>query len=134
LADREGKTAEARARLQALRDAHANIIMPFVEGSTLTSHVMAAGGRLPHNRARRIVLEAAKGLSAIHAHGIVHRDIKPENIQARPDGGIVLLDLGICRKVTEKTITRGTGLLGSPTYMSPEQTRHPSSVDHRSDL
>ena len=110
------------------------IIMPFVVGNSLASHVMAAGGRLLPDHAKKIALEVAGGLSAVHARGVVHRDIKPENIQVRPDGSAVLLDFGICRKVTEKTITRGAGLLGSPAFMSPEQTLNPSTVDHRSDL
>jgi len=115
-------------------DGERYIITPFVEGKSLACLVMAAGGRLPHDQARRIVLEIASGLSAVHAQGVVHRDIKPENVQIRPDGSPVLLDFGICRKVTEKTITCGAGLLGSPAFMSPEQTLNPSTVDHRSDL
>ncbi|MGB2613897.1 MAG: FHA domain-containing serine/threonine-protein kinase [Phycisphaerae bacterium] len=115
-------------------DGERYITTPFVAGNSLASHVTAAGGRLPHDQARRIILEIASGLSAVHARGVVHRDIKPENVQVRPDGSAVLLDFGICRKVTEKTITRGAGLLGSPAFMSPEQTLNPSTADHRSDL
>lgn len=113
---------------------HWYMVMPFVEGLTLDKYVATHGGRLSVDQAVSIVTEIAKGLGAIHQKGYIHRDIKPENIVIDANGHSHILDLGICRNTNEKTITTGTGLLGSLIWMSPEQAANPGSEDHKADL
>ena len=110
------------------------IIMPFIDGMHLESYVMAQGGRIPSDQAICLVLEIVEGLIAIHQKGYVHRDIKPTNIMIQPDGHVKILDMGICRKMNAKTITQGTGMLGSWPWMPREQLANPGNEDPRSDF
>ena len=110
------------------------IIMPFHEGCNLEHHIAARGGRLPIEEAIFTAVEMAKGLQALHDNGVVHRDVKPPNVLITSDNRILLTDLGICRVVTQQTITTGSDLQGSLHWMSPEQVLKPGSEDHRSDL
>jgi serine/threonine protein kinase len=90
----------------------------------------------------RIFVQAARGLSAAHEAGIVHRDVKPANLflHTPEEGGKVLVkvcDFGVAKRTEEgmtHDLTREGGVLGSPLYMSPEQAKTASHVDHRSDI
>ncbi len=90
----------------------------------------------------RIFVQAARGLSAAHEAGIVHRDVKPANLflHTPEPGGKVLVkvcDFGVAKRSEEgmtHDLTREGGVLGSPLYMSPEQAKTASHVDHRSDI
>lgn len=76
----------------------------------------------------------ARGLSVVHAHGLVHRDLKPPNIMLREGGEIVLIDFGIAKDLGTLGDSTRTGVLrGSPYYMSPEQAQG-ELLDARSDL
>ena len=110
------------------------MIMPFIEGSDLEDYLNQQGGRLSFDEAVSIACELALALKAAHDKGYVHRDIKPQNIRIALDGSVHLLDFGICRILTEKTITSGTGILGTLPYMSPEQLDPNQSEDHGADL
>ena len=82
----------------------------------------------------RIGMQAAKGLAAAHAQGIVHRDIKPANIFLDQNvERVQLMDFGLARAVDDASLTRTGVLAGTPQYMSPEQARA-ETVDQRSDL
>jgi serine/threonine-protein kinase len=75
------------------------------------------------------------GLGAAHAGGLIHRDIKPSNLMVTPDGGAVILDLGLARASGEASaLTLANVVLGTLDYASPEQLGDASKADPRSDL
>ena len=78
--------------------------------------------------------ELARGLACIHARGVIHRDIKPGNVMFRYDDSLALTDFGIARRSDRESQLTGTGsVLGTPSYMSPEQCEG-EPADARSDL
>lgn len=97
------------------------IDMGFVEGRDLR-HVMAEGP-LPEEEALAIVRDAARGLAAMHAAGIVHRDIKPGNLLLTPEGILRIVDFGLARAPRAARITGTGATLGTWSYMAPEQFR-----------
>ncbi|MBI4880671.1 MAG: protein kinase [Planctomycetes bacterium] len=87
------------------------------------------------HEALRLFVEVADALHYAHGQGVVHRDIKPSNLLLAPDGRLLLADFGLAKIGDARSITKTGDLLGSPSYMSPEQTmtrRVP--VDHRTDV
>ncbi len=118
------------------------IATEFIDGETLRARVSA--GPLPPALALDLVVQAARGLEAAHALGIVHRDIKPENVMIRRDGLVKVLDFGLAKlvsdddrslneDVTGRFETLKGEILGTVAYMSPEQARG-LLVDSRSDV
>lgn len=123
-------------------DGSAYIAMELVEGSTLRE--LLADGAMPLKRVTPIAVEIASGLAAAHDAGIVHRDVKPENLMITRDGRVKILDFGLAKLVPSPTAdlsgmptaagaTEPGTLLGTVSYMSPEQARG-LPLDHRSDL
>jgi hypothetical protein len=111
------------------------MVMPFVEGEDLEAYLRRCGGKLAEAEAVALVDVLADALQAIHAQGVVHRDIKPANIRIDRQRHPHVLDLGICKMVSEATITGDTGgLLGSLCWMSPEQFISSGGEDPRSDV
>jgi len=118
------------------------LTMELVEGRTLDQLVTTwwdeHGGDFPQGRAARIVLQAALGIEALHAAGLLHRDIKPANIMVapRPADTVKVVDLGIVAQldpdVTRRTVV-GT-FTGSPLYMAPERFLGPSRQGRPRDL
>jgi serine/threonine protein kinase/TolB-like protein/Flp pilus assembly protein TadD len=117
------------------------IATEFIEGETLRQRMERAP--LEINEALDIAIQVAGALAAAHKAGVVHRDIKPENIMLRPDGYVKVLDFGLA-KLTERyglatasaiaKIDTEPGLvMGTATYMSPEQARG-LPVDARTDI
>src|SRR6188474_1226911 len=116
-------------------DGFAYYVMPFVEGKTLRDH-LAEKGRLPLDEALRIVKGVADALAFAHRKGIVHRDIKPENVLLQA-GHPLVADFGIARAMSlvgDVAMTQTGMVVGTPSYMSPEQTVGDSAVDGRSDI
>ncbi len=114
------------------------IAMELLEGEELAVRLYRLGC-LDANATHHIVAQIARGLSKAHGAGIVHRDLKPENIfLARTDDGEIakLLDFGIAKAAFPgaDTGTLAGAVLGTPQYMSPEQVRGASDIDHRADL
>ena len=108
-------------------------VMPYSRGVSLQKR-LSNEGPLEVREILRIGVQAARGLAAAHAQGIVHRDIKPANIFL--DEGVErvqLMDFGLARAVDDASLTRSGMLAGTPQYMSPEQARA-ETVDHLSDL
>ena len=109
------------------------LVMQFVPGHSLQTRVDEQGP-LEIKEVLRIARQAAAGLAAAHAQGVVHRDVKPANILLEDSVDRVLLsDFGLARTVDDATLTRSGVLAGTPHYMSPEQASG-LSVDQRSDL
>jgi eukaryotic-like serine/threonine-protein kinase len=113
------------------QDGLAYITMEFVEGRTLRE-ILDAEAPLKVDTACRIASDVAGGLAAAHRQNVVHRDVKPANIMVGAGGAVKLMDFGIAR-LPDGMRTRTGLVLGSPTYIAPEQiVGHP--VDGRYDL
>lgn len=136
------------------------IAMERVHGRSLRAALEAAAGAIAPAEAARIGREIARGLAAAHEAGVIHRDIKPENVMiggngevkrdTRPENGMIggngevkLLDFGLAKllgaegsvgaSATSHVTTREGRILGTPSYMSPEQARG-LPADPRSDV
>ena len=108
------------------------IAYEYVEGRTLRQRM--DDGRFTPAEAIEIVLQVARALEAAHAHAIIHRDVKPENVLEEKGGRYRLIDFGIAKGGSGRTVDTSPGLvLGSPGYLSPETIRG-DPIDHRTDL
>jgi serine/threonine protein kinase len=109
------------------------LVMEFISGISLQAR-LDRDGPLPPKDIARIGNQAACGLAAAHAVGLVHRDVKPANILL--ENGVErvkITDFGLARAVDDVRLTQSGVAAGTPLYMSPEQARG-ETVDHRSDL
>jgi serine/threonine protein kinase len=135
------REAKAAARLQ-----HRNIVtvfdfahdgeipyfvMEFLRGQNLSER-LRQGPLLTLPMKLDLAIQLCEGLHFAHSEGVIHRDVKPANIWLLDDGGVKLLDFGIAKSSTA-TLTRGSSVVGSAGYMSPEQIEG-QPVDGRSDL
>ncbi len=110
-------------------------VMPFIEGESLRDRLNKEQ-QLPLTDALQIVRESADALQYAHDRGIVHRDIKPENILLM-GGHALVADFGIARAVSQaggEKLTQTGMAIGTPHYMSPEQSLGSEHVDARSDI
>jgi tRNA A-37 threonylcarbamoyl transferase component Bud32 len=110
-------------------------VMGYVRGVTLEERLRIEG-RLPSEEAQRILIELTGALEHAHAHGVIHRDIKPANILLdEQTGRAMLADFGISKVHGAGDSLTGTGMIiGTPHYMSPEQSLGSPNVDERSDI
>jgi serine/threonine-protein kinase len=120
------------------------IVMELLVGADL-GKLIAQSGALPVEEACEIALQACEALAEVHAAGIVHRDLKPSNLFVirRADGSPVvkLLDFGISKLTfggeeasADPALTATATIMGSPSYMSPEQLKSTKEVDPRTDV
>lgn len=122
-----------------IEDGAPYIAMELLDGEDL-DHRLQRGGSLSIDKAYVILEQVGKALRRAHELGIVHRDLKPSNIFLSKHGDeelVKILDFGIAKDIsaTNSASATSTGaLMGSPSYMSPEQIRETKHVDHRSDL
>jgi serine/threonine-protein kinase len=135
------------ATIYGLEESHGQlfIAMELVEGETLADRINR--GPIPVMEALPLFVQLAKGLEAAHEKGIIHRDLKPANIKIAPDGNVRVLDFGLAKVFDETTLqgdlshsptvaregTQVATILGTASYMSPEQTRG-KRLDRRSDM
>jgi len=107
------------------------IAMEYLDGVTL-KEILSTGKKLTLPQLVEIVRQVGEGLDYVHQRGIVHRDIKPANLMIVENSLIKIMDLGIAR-LPFSDLTREGRLVGSPSYMSPEQLQG-ENLDGRSDL
>jgi serine/threonine-protein kinase len=119
------------------------LVMELLDGIPLDEALQKAG-RLPAGFAIELMSTVTQAMAVVHDKGIVHRDLKPANVfMHKPGTGAIVpkvLDFGISKVTTDDGSMKPSGLtqtghvLGSPTYMSPEQARSDKSIDARSDI
>ncbi|MBM4035899.1 MAG: hypothetical protein FJ291_29520 [Planctomycetes bacterium] len=114
-------------------DIHA-IVMEYVEGENV-GDILVRVGVMPIPKAINIVRQVAEGLACAHQRNIIHCDLKPENILITPSGSAKLADFGLAKSIRGEAghITRDGIVLGTPTYMSPEQCAG-GKLDPRTDI
>jgi serine/threonine-protein kinase len=122
-----------------LEDGAPFLTMELLEGTTLATE-LATAGRMSVDRALSILRQLATGLAATHAAGIIHRDLKPENVFLVADRDrelVKILDFGVSkfrRDASAQDLTRTGTAIGTPSYMSPEQSEGMRDVDVRADV
>lgn len=109
----------------------AYLAMEFLCGMDLSVHCKP-NALLPVAEVMGIIADIAEALAYAHSNDVVHRDIKPANIMRQPDGSVKVTDFGIARVVSDSQTQTGM-ILGTPSYMSPEQVSG-KKIDGRSDL
>jgi serine/threonine protein kinase len=105
------------------------IAMEFIQGISLRKLILQKV--LSFHRSLEIILEIAYAIEHLHQHGVIHRDLKPENIMLSEEGGIKVIDFGVAM-VAGDTLKKK--LVGTPTYMSPEQKENPLFVTYSTDI
>ena len=123
-----------------LEDGRPYMVMEYLEGQDL-GDVIDHGVEMPVHEAVDYVLQACEAIAEAHAAGIIHRDLKPKNLflSRTVDGRplVKVLDFGISKMedaAEDMSLTRTTEIIGSPSYMSPEQLRASKGVDVRTDI
>jgi serine/threonine protein kinase len=109
----------------------AYMAMELLKGTELSK--LMVQGALPLPEAISIAEQVAEGLAFAHDNGVIHRDIKPGNITLLPRGRVKIMDFGIARMMTSDLKTQLGVRLGTPKYMSPEQSSG-GTIDNRTDI
>ena len=121
------------------------LVMELVEGETLAERI--GRGPLPIEQTLEVCLQIAEGVEAAHEKGIIHRDLKPANVKLTPEGKVKILDFGLAKAFRDEPagvdpsqsptitdqMTRPGVIMGTATYMSPEQARG-KPADKRADI
>jgi serine/threonine protein kinase len=98
------------------------LVMEYVDGGSLDKKLR--GRTLPPKQAAMLIQRLARAIQAAHDHGIIHRDLKPGNILLSAKGNPKITDFGLAKRLDEELSHTATGtILGTPSYMSPEQAR-----------
>ena len=117
------------------------LVLELVPGESLEQRLQR--GALPLDEALDVCKQIAEGLAAAHEAGVIHRDLKPANVRVTPDGKVKVIDFGLAKPMrgahdvnatTDSVLSTEHGrLLGTPTYMAPEQARG-KPIDKRVDI
>lgn len=108
------------------------MVMEFVRGETL-ENMIARMGPLSAQRSAEFCMQALAALAHAHSMGVVHRDLKPANLMVTENGAIKVMDFGIARVTGGEHLTNAGFMMGTPSYMAPEQVRG-GDIDARTDL
>ena len=108
------------------------LVMELVEGQPLSA-LLADGQPLEPRTAADLIAQAAEGIEAAHAIGIVHRDVKPGNLLVTAEGKVKVTDFGVARAADTASLTMTGHLIGTPHYISPEQAEG-ATATHASDV
>lgn len=110
------------------------IAMEFIRGVSLKQFILQHS--LSLKKSLEIVLEVSYALLHLHTHNVIHRDLKPENILITETGKVKVIDFGIARLVADgpPSTRNAKTVLGTPSYMSPEQKKDPAHVTFASDI
>ncbi len=112
------------------------MVMEFISGETLKARMQeleAQGEWISLDDSARIILSVGSALKYAHEHGMVHRDVKPANVMITIDGQVILTDFGIAKIVSASNLTASGAMVGTPSYMAPEQGMGQPG-DERSDI
>ena len=108
------------------------MVFDYVAGEDLRS--LCSASPMDPQQVARIGRDLAAALDLLHRRGIIHRDLKPENVILRPDGSPVLLDFGLARELDAERLTVTGTILGTPSFMAPEQANGLTDLDGRTDV
>lgn len=108
------------------------IVIEYIRGNSL-SNILKRNKLLSLNDSVYIVKQVLAGVGYAHAKGFIHRDVKPSNIMLNNEGQIKILDFGLSKNLEEATQTNSPGIMGTYSYMSPEQVMN-RPVSHQSDI
>lgn len=111
------------------------IAMEYIHGISLTKFIQ--DNAFCKKRSLEIILKVSYALLHLHSHKIIHRDLKPENILLTEDGNVKLIDFGIAELRKNNSTTPGFAknpIIGTPSYMSPEQKANPLTIHYNSDI
>lgn len=112
------------------------MVMEFVDGIDL-AHFLDTQEKVKESQALPWLKQTARALAYAHSQGIVHRDLKPENIMLNREGLVKLADLGLSKRLDADenlSMTLSGTVIGTPYYISPEQTKDAKRVDARTDI
>ncbi len=104
------------------------IASAYIEGRTLKELLEA--GPIPFHRVAEVGVELAEALDYSHGKGVVHRDVKPANVLVEPSGTVHLTDFGLSHRHDAAQLTRAGALIGTPSYIAPEQTASDGTRPH----
>ena len=108
------------------------IVMEYIEGEDLKK-IIDLKVPIPFRQKIEMMIQVCRALQSAHSKGIVHRDVKPGNIRITSEGDVCIMDFGLA-KFRSTELTGSLGVLGTPKYMSPEQTISSSNIDAQSDI
>ena len=108
------------------------IAMEYVRGSNLSEVIKKKSLTSFDNL--KVAIQICAALKHAHGRGVIHRDIKPANIMLNDENHVTILDFGLARVLDASKLTRNEFIIGTPHYMSPEQTRTSEGIDFRTDI
>jgi len=108
------------------------IAMEFIRGISLRQFI--ANKSLSTKRALEIITQVAYALCHLHANNVIHRDLKPENILLTEEGGVKVIDFGVSQLCDNIPQPEKEKIIGTPSYMSPEQKENPNNASFTSDI